>query len=157
MSSESDKGLYEIEVFNQFCSKLSHIEVSGVVKCFPPKPDLVCNFDGKVTYFELARNYTKESAKPFLDCSNNTNEVWGEDSTNRILHAKLEKKYLVKEPIQLLLYDDLELALPNDVVISTIKYILSNRKNVQFDKIWYFAEDEAIEVYSANKKINKDT
>jgi hypothetical protein len=149
MNSESDKGLYEIEVFSKFCSKLSHIEISCVAKCFPPKPDLVCNFDGKVTYFELARNYTKEFAKQLLDVSNNTNEVWGEDSTNRILNAKLDKKYQVKEPIQLLLYDDLGLALPNDDVVSAIEYILSNRKSVQFDKIWYFAEDEAIEVYSA--------
>jgi len=149
MNSESDKGLYEIEVFGKFCSKLSHIEISGVAKCFPPKPDLVCNFDGKITYFELARNYTKEFAKQFLDVSGHTNEVWGEDSTNRILNAKLDKKYQVKGPIQLLLYDDVGLALPNDDVVSTIEYILSNRKNVQFDKIWYFAEDEAIEVYSA--------
>lgn len=154
MSSESDKGFYEIEVFDDFCSKLSHIEVSGVAKCFPPKPDLVCNFDGKITYFELARNYTKEFAKQFFGPSNPANATCGEDSTNRILHAKLDKKYRVKEPIQLLLYDDLGLALPNDVVISTIEYILSNRENVQFDKVWYFAEDEAIEVYSANKQIN---
>ena len=152
MNSESDKGLYEIEVFDKFCSKLPHVEISGVAKCFPPKPDLVCNFDGKVTYFELARNYTKEFTKQLFKPSNHANEVWGEDSTNRILDAKLDKKYLVKEPIQLLLYDDLGLALPNDVVVSTIEYILSNREKVQFDKIWYFAEDEAIEVCSAISK-----
>lgn len=148
MNSESDKGFYEIEVFEKFCAKLPHIEISGVAKCFPPEPDLVCNFDGKMTYFELARNYTKEFAKQFFDVSNHSNAAWGEDSTKRILHAKLDKIYLVKEPIQLLLYDDLGLALPNDVVISTMEYILSNREKVQFERIWYFAENEAIEVYS---------
>lgn len=151
MSSESDKGIYEINVFDKFCSKLSHIEVFGVTKCFPPEPDLVCNFDGKITYFELARNYTKEFSKQSIHLSNKINEVAGEDCTNRILHAKLDKIYLVNKPIQLLLYDDLGLALPNDEVVSTIQCILSNREKIQFDKIWYFAGNKAIEVYSANK------
>jgi hypothetical protein len=154
MSSESDKGLYEIEVFNKFCSKLPNIEISGVAKCVPPKPDLVCNFNGNITYFELARNYPKEFAQQFFDPSNHANAVWEEDSTTRMLHAKLDKKYLVKEPIQLLLYDDLGLSPPNDIVIPTIEVILSNKENIQFDKIWYFAEGKVIEVYSANKKIN---
>ncbi len=150
MNSESEKGIYEIEIFKAFCSKLPNTEVTDVAKCIPPKPDLVCNFAGQITYFELARNYSKEFAQQHFDPLAHDNVFGGEDATKRILHAKLDKTYLVKEPIHLLLYDDLGMSCANHLVIQIIENILASREEIQFDKIWYFAEDKVVQVYSVN-------
>lgn len=147
MGNELEKGIHEINVFKEFCTHIPNCNVSEITKCNPPKPDLSCNFFGKKTYFELARAYSKEFARQMFDPTPDVKTIWGENSVERILKTKLNKRYELDSDLQLLLYDDIGLSLPNDVVIPTIKEILAEAQYVQFEGIWYFAEGEAINVY----------
>ncbi len=148
MSSESEKGIHEIEIFKAFCAALPDVKVTNIAKCMPPQPDLICTFNQQPTYFELARNYPKAFSQQFFDTSNKQGYVMDDGDIISMLKTKLGKTYVVKEPVHLLLYDDLGIALPNKVVVGALKALLSKCKHIQFKNIWYFANGEALKIYS---------
>jgi hypothetical protein len=148
MSSELEKGVHEIRIFKAFCLKLPNIVVVNIVKCVPPEPDLHCVFDHQPTYFELARNYPKSVSQQVFDNNPSSVTVIHDSDMISMLKTKLGKHYLVNEPIHLLLYDDLDLGVANNKVIKALKTLLRSTGSIQYEKIWYFAQGEAIEIYS---------
>ncbi|WP_448212147.1 hypothetical protein [Colwellia sp. MEBiC06753] len=149
MNSEREKGQHEIAIFKQFCACLPNTQVSHIKKCLPPKPDLSCTFNHQHVYFELARNYPKAFAQQYFSTKDHAKATWQEGDTRAMLKTKLDKNYQVNEPIYLLLYDDLGIALPNKVVVKKLKSMLTTREHIQFKQIWYFAQNQALEIYRA--------
>lgn len=150
MTTEQEKGLHETSILQKFahCGQLN-IELASIKKCLPPKPDLFCVMDNSPVYFELARNYPKEFAKQAYDAKENAQPLWGEGSIERIITAKLNKHYQAEYPVQLLIYDDLGIALSNAVTIAKMQAVLNKQNAIQFEKVWYFAKQKVVEVFSA--------
>ena len=150
MSSESEKGVHEIAIFKAFCETLPNVEVSNINKCFPPAPDIHCLCNDQPTYFELARIYPKAVSQQVYDLALATDVVINEKDITRILEVKLGKHYVATDPIQLLLYDDIDIGLESQYVIKALKRKIEQMEKIQFQQIWYFAQGEALSIYEAS-------
>lgn len=145
MRGEDEKAETELRVFKEFAEKSSVGLVAGTaVKTNPNegKPDICCRLEEGVVYFELAEACAPEIAKAITQASKQKEPigVWGDDVSNSTIKKKLNKKYLVSEPVELLLYTAGRTALPDDVIIARAKQVLSSGLG-QFRRIWLLGDN----------------
>ncbi len=147
MTSEAEKGKVEIDIFNRFV-EATGLNCQAVEKQCPKegKPDLRCLIDGKITYFELTEACSEDVAKAVANEESNYNaESWRvRDYTSETFTRKVNKRYAVKDPIELLIYNVGRTILSDEVLIKNIRAIADKNKG-QFSRVWYFGQ-HAIEI-----------
>jgi len=147
MTSEAEKGKIEISIFKRFAAAKG-LNFESVEKQSPEegKPDLKCIIDGTVTYFELTEACSEDVAKAVAKATNSGNSAYirFKDYTSETYKKKINKRYAVKEPIELLIYNVGRTILSDDVLIENIRSIAEKNKG-QFRKVWYFGE-QVIEI-----------
>ncbi len=142
MASELEKGKVETEIFKRFAEVVG-LNYESVEKQSPEerKPDLKCVIDGEVVYFELTEACSEDVAKAIANPKNTDDPAYlrVKDYTSETYKKKIQKKYSVREPIELLIYNIGRTILPDDVLIENIKLISEEDKG-PFRKVWYFGE-----------------
>lgn len=147
MTSEAEKGLIEISIFNRFALSAG-LNCQSVEKqsAKEGKPDLKCLIDGKIRYFELTEACSEDVAKAIAneDSIDTSAIIRVRDYTTETYTRKISKRYAVTEPIELLIYNIGRTILSDDVLIDNIRAI-ANKNKGQFSKVWYFGQ-QVIEV-----------
>lgn len=141
--SEELKGHLEVAVFKEFSEKSPKpIIPHSIRKSLPPHPDICCEIEdeGRV-WFEL----TEACAPVFKQLLNSPPDSglwvgWGEDSSAATVEKKIQKKYPVKEPIELLLYTNWATALTDQDLLESIQSILKKGAG-PFRKVWLLGDD----------------
>lgn len=142
MASEEEKGKVEISIFKRF-AEAAELSCESVEKQSPEegKPDLKCIIDGEVIFFELTEACSEDVAKAIANVRNVADPAYirVKDYTSETYKKKINKRYAVKEPIELLIYNIGRTVLSDDALIDNIRAISEKNKG-QFRKIWYFGE-----------------
>jgi len=147
MSSETEKGQVEIEIFKRFATAAGLNWQSVEKQCAKEaKPDLKCIIDGKITFFELTEACSEDLAKAVANAESVDKSAYltVRDYTSETYKRKINKRYAVKEPIELLIYNIGRTILSDDVLIDNIRAIAETNKG-QFSKVWYFGQ-QVIEI-----------
>ena len=147
MTSEAEKGKVEISIFNRFVVAAG-LNCQAVEKQSPKdgKPDLKCLIDGKITFFELTEACSEDLAKALANEENLGNNTTSRirDYTSETYTRKINKRYAVNAPINLLIYNVGRTILSDDVLIENIRAI-ANKNKGQFSKVWSFGQ-QVIEI-----------
>jgi len=142
MASEEEKGKIEISIFKRF-AEAANLNCESVEKQSPEdgKPDLKCRINGEVIFFELTEACSEDVAKAIANASNldDPEYIRVKDYTSETYKKKINKRYDVKEPIELLIYNIGRTVLSDDVLIDNIR-VISEKNKGQFRKVWYFGE-----------------
>ena len=142
MASEEEKGKVEISMFKRF-AEAAKLNCESVEKQSPEegKPDLKCIINGEVIFFELTEACSEDVVKAIGNVRNVDDSAYIriKDYTSETYKKKINKRYAVKEPIELLIYNIGRTVLSDDVLIENIRAI-SDKNKGQFRKIWYFGE-----------------
>jgi len=142
MASEEEKGKVEVKVFKLF-AEAAGLKCESVEKQFPDngKPDLKCIIDGNVIFFELTEACSEDVARAVSHVQNFDAPEFSlvKDYTSATYRKKINKKYAVKEPVELLIYNIGRTILPDDVLIKNIREI-SDKNKGQFERVWYFGK-----------------
>ncbi|MDO6620661.1 hypothetical protein ACFL6Z_05365 [Pseudomonadota bacterium] len=164
MGSEYEKGKIEKSIFVRFAAAAG-LNFQSVEKQSPEegKPDLKCMTDGKVIYFELTEACSEDVAKAISHPKSiNCNDLSAEKSTDKstatsssttnypsdtdikdytseTYKKKINKRYSVSEPIDLLIYNVGRTLLTDDVLVNNVKALAKDNKG-PFRKVWYFGE-----------------
>ena len=145
MRNEEDKAKVELSIFEKF------VEVSGIsVKSDSVRkgnadqgePDIYCEMEEGVVYFELAEACAPEFAAAISRSlkSGKSEAVWGGDVSIETIRKKRKKTYKVSEPIELILYVAGRTALPDDVLVPQLKPVLSKDLG-PFRRVWLFGDE----------------
>mgnify|MGYP000615505947 CR=1 FL=1 len=148
MTSEAEKGKVEISIFKLFAAAAG-LNYESVEKQSPEegKPDLKCIIGGEETFFELTEACSEDVAKALSSVPpnvGNPESIRIKDYTSETYKKKISKRYNVKAPIELLIYNVGRTILSDDVLIKNIRTIAEKNKG-QFRKVWYFNQ-QAIEI-----------
>lgn len=142
MASEHEKGKVEVDIFKRFVA-VAGLSCDSVEKQSPEdgKPDLKCVIDGEVVYFELTEACSEDVVKAIANARdvNDPALLRVRDYTSETYRKKINKRYAVDEPIDLLIYNVGRTVLSDDVLIENIRAI-SERDKGPFRKVWYFGE-----------------
>ena len=142
MASEEEKGKVEISIFKRF-AQAAQLNCESVEKQLPEegKPDLKCIINGEVVFFELTEACSEDVARAIANVRNVDDPAYTrvKDYTSETFKKKINKRYAVKEPVELLIYNIGRTVLSDDVLIDNIRAISEKNKG-QFRKIWYFGE-----------------
>jgi hypothetical protein len=142
ISSETTKGLEEIETFRLFVSRSQlPIDPLNITKRNPPEPDILCTHavEGFIA-FELVNLCDPKIAKTLAAGPKARTDAFStSDPSSEIVRKKLKKTYVTDHPIELLIYSDDRLITPDDVIIPTITPILESRDG-PYRRAWFMGE-----------------
>ena len=140
-------GKIEIAIFKRFAA-LAGLNCLSVEKQSPEegKPDIKCIMNGQVTFFELTEACSEDLAKAVAHQTNLDNSAYLQvrDYTSETYKRKINKRYAVAEPIELLIYNVGRTILSDDILVTNIRAIAAKNKG-QFRKVWYFGQ-QVIEI-----------
>jgi hypothetical protein len=143
---EEEKSVIELEVFLEFVK----LEDIGFIAGSERKgnadigePDIFCQLDEGIVYFELAEACAPELASAITKAVNTgkVEPAWVGDVSEKTLWKKINKKYEVTEPVELLLYTAGRSVLPDESIEAKLLPILSSCCG-QFRKVWLLGEKE---------------
>ncbi len=142
MASEEEKGIVEVSVFSRFAAAAG-LNCEAIEKQSPEegKPDLKCLLDGRVTYFELTEACSEDLAKAIANSNRDDPSLLlrVKDYTSETYRKKINKRYAVSDPVELLIYNLGRTILPDAVLIDNIRAI-SRQDKGQFRRVWYFGQ-----------------
>ncbi len=142
MATESEKGKVEVSIFKRFAEVVG-LDYESVEKQSPEegKPDLKCLINGEVVYFELTEACSEDVAKALVNARTVDIQAMTtiRDYSSETYQRKIEKSYLVSEPIELLIYNIGRTILPDDIIVENIRAISKENKG-PFRRVWYFGE-----------------
>jgi len=148
--NEAAKGAVEIRVFERF-AQLRGLEIvaGSVQKRVPPEPDILCRI---VSEGSLGFEITEACAPEFAAAESRALRegvafAWGGDVSVKTIRNKLAKCYSAPYPVELIVYAG-RTALPDDVIVPTVKPVLANGTG-PFRRVWFLG-DELFEL-SANE------
>jgi hypothetical protein len=152
MTSEAEKAEVECRVFFDFVALSGlPIQATSVEKRMPPEPDLLCTHDieGKIA-FEMVElcdpNLARALSDPRPDAGG-TEYIRTSDPSWVIVHKKLRKKYQTVHPVQLLCYTEGRIITPTDVILPTLRLLLSTFRHT-FDKAWLMSKGEVFSLWN---------
>ena len=134
MDRENEKSEYERKVFLHFLT-LSGLDIKedSIINGSPNKeePDILCAYlDGKAVGFELGRLTNPELAAEVNSWDpENGKYIRTRDHSGEITRKKLDRRYNVSFPVELLLYRENPIITPEDVIIPTIKPICESHQH----------------------------
>lgn len=140
MNREAQKTLYEREVFGKF------LNVSGVdidrdsIQTGNPnkkEPDILCQYtSGKKVGFELGRLVDPNLMRTVNQWEPKNGEyIRTSDPSTFIAQKKIKKTYSVSFPVELLLYKELLIITPDDVILPSIRPACYLKH--QYHRVWY--------------------
>lgn len=151
MSSAIQKAAIEREVFSRFAEMLDQAESwRSVESRNPPEPDLLCLHAerGKVAFELVAITDPLIAEVNAGHRKSLTGSYWTTDPTERIIRKKLGRHYVSEHPIELLLYSDLLVITPDDVIVEIAVTWLGS-KDHQFKRAWFMGEHCAQPIWNA--------
>jgi hypothetical protein len=143
------KAAREREALWEFASRRGEVDKWGEVASRPvPEPDLLCHHTerGRIA-FEVVHLVDGDVAQAL-------NGKWPDgvfstaDPTSAIIRSKLGKQYRTSFPIELLVCWDGRLITPDDVVLDTLRSLLTLHSH-PFRRVWYLGESVCVEVLPA--------
>ncbi|MCL6417656.1 hypothetical protein MIB92_18500 [Aestuariirhabdus sp. Z084] len=152
--TEQDKGIEEVRVFEQFVRAAGlPIDIDTIRKCYPPKPDIRCRYHGgDWVYFELTELCDENLAKReglHHTTTSSPDRLWLTDPAERIVRKKLQKRYPVSVPIELLCYKRGRLAASDTDMVTLIRPLVAQQPG-PFVRVWFFGERLAQMLWSVN-------
>lgn len=149
--AQRNKAAKEREAFRQFIAlQNERSEWLTIESRHPPEPDLLCQHvkHGYVA-FELVAitdpNIASVIDEPPLIADAEFSTI---DPTDRIIRKKLQRQYQTACPIDLLVYNNLMVITPDDVISQKIQDWAARLKH-PFEHIWYMGEYEAACVWAS--------
>jgi hypothetical protein len=152
MPFAAEKATIERGVFSRFVEFLEESEMWGAIESRdPPEPDLLCTHAerGRVA-FELVAITDPLIAEVNAGYGRSpTGSYSTSDPTERIIRKKLGRRYVSDDPMELLIYNDLLVITPEDIIVEvTVNWLGS--KSHQFTRAWFMGEHHAKLIWSAN-------
>jgi hypothetical protein len=150
-SSSHTKATAEQGVFRAFGELLGESHLwSSVESRDPPEPDLLCGHESRgLVAFELV-----SITDPLIAEVNAGVRRFGEsafytsDPSERIIRKKLKFRYESAHPMELLVYNDLLVVTPDDVIVQTILPWIGSLPH-PFHKVWFMGEHHACCIWAA--------
>jgi hypothetical protein len=140
MTREAQKAIYEREVFERF------LDASGIDidrnsiqtgNANQREPDILFhNLSGRKIGFELGRLVDPNLISAIKQREpKNGQYIRTRDPSNAIAHKKIKKTYSVSFPVELLLYKELPIITPDNVILLAIRPVCHFKH--QYHRVWY--------------------
>lgn len=146
------KASSERAVFMKFAEHLGEAELwESVESTQPPMPDLLCvhRVLGPKAFELVAITDPLIARVNAGKAKHGVSQYWTSDPTERIIRKKLGRTYQSEHPIELLIYNDLLVITPDDIIIEIAVNWLGSI-NHQFRQVWFMSEFEAKSVWKTD-------
>ncbi len=146
------KAAKEREVFRNFTDFRNEIDVwLRIESRNPPEPDLLCQHSSRgYIAFELVAITDPQIAKVNAGYAKEGEYSFStSDPTERIIRKKLNSTYQSTYPIELLVYNDLLVITPEEIIISKILSWVGSL-NHPFERVWFMGEYNANCIWEAS-------
>jgi hypothetical protein len=145
MRTEDDKARTEIAVFREFATRCQLPIVQDSIRKGDPnssEPDILCELDsGGPLAYELAEACAPEFASAQTRALKTGVEfTWGNDVSDKTVLSKIQKRYGVDCPVELLIYTNGRTALPEDAIAARIELVIQEHGQGQFERTWLMAD-----------------